>query len=64
VCAGFVAHWLPTESPRVRVAAARPVGDCVLLWLTFPFTADGGADVVYSRSRKLVVCEFTGGERG
>jgi hypothetical protein len=117
VCAGFVAHWLPKESPRVRVeesgprppeapalgvltlptaedrsraslyladddvmhalerhlgpaaphwkiAAARPVGDCVLLWLTFPFTADGGADVVYSRSRKLVVCEFTGGERG
>jgi hypothetical protein len=49
---------------RWQLNAARPVGDCVLLWIGFPDVADGGVDLVYSKKDQRINWEFKGGERG
>lgn len=44
--------------------AARPVGDYVLLWISFPKIADGGIDLIYSTKDHRIYWTFLGGIRG
>src|SRR4051812_47379207 len=44
-----VSNHLGAGTPRWNVAAARDIGDYVLLWVGFPDIADGGIDLVFSK---------------
>lgn len=59
-----VSDYLGPGAPRWYVAAARDIGDHVLLWVGFPEVADGGIDLVYSKLDRRVKWQFKGGERG
>jgi hypothetical protein len=52
------------SAQRWQIVAARPVGDYVLLWVSFPDVADGGVDLVYSKKERCIGWDFTGGMRG
>ena len=59
-----VTDYLGPGAPRWNVAAARDIGDYVLLWVGFHDVADGGIDLVYSKPDTRVKWQFKGGERG
>src|SRR5687768_5841775 len=59
-----VGAYLGPGAPRWPVAAARDVGDYVLLWIGFPDIADGGIDVIYSKPDQRIEWQFKGGVRG
>jgi hypothetical protein len=59
-----VREHLGGAAPRWQIVAARPVGDYVLLWISFPEIADGGVDLVYSRKERRIGWSFKGGELG
>ncbi len=55
---------LGPATPPWQIVAARDIGEYVLLWIAFPGIADGGIDLVYSKSNGKIACHFTGGQRG
>jgi hypothetical protein len=59
-----VRDYLGPGAPRWRIVASRHLGDYLLLWVAFPDIADGGIDLVYSKSDQRVKWQFRGGERG
>ncbi|MCC6698150.1 MAG: hypothetical protein IT365_21185 [Candidatus Hydrogenedentes bacterium] len=52
------------QSAEFRIAAARPVGGYLLLWIGFPEVMDGGEHVIYSVEKKKLVGTFLGGYSG
>jgi hypothetical protein len=59
-----IREHLGGDAPQWQIVAARPLGDYVLLWISFPEIADGGADLVYSRKEQRIGWSFKGGELG
>ncbi len=59
-----VESFLKPTGRKTRVVAARPIGNYILLWVSFPAVADGGVDLIYSLEKKRVVGTFLGGYRG
>jgi hypothetical protein len=59
-----VNDYLAKPGRQWTINAARPVGDYVLLWISFPGTADGGIDLIYSTKDQRIHWTFTGGYRG
>lgn len=59
-----VAGFLKPTGTAFQISAARLVGRYVLLWVSFPKSADGGADLIYSAEKGRIVGEFCGGYRG
>jgi hypothetical protein len=56
--------FLKPVERTIRIAAARPIGNYLLLWVAFPEVADGGVDLIFSIEKKRVVGTFLGGYRG
>ena len=52
------------QSAEFRIAAARPVGGYLLLWIGFPEVMDGGEHVIYSVEKKKLIGTFVGGYSG
>lgn len=59
-----VSDYLGPGAPRWHLAAARDIGDYVLLWVGFPEVTDGGMDLVYAKAERRVKWHFKGGHRG
>ena len=59
-----VMESMKAEEPEISINAARPVGDYLLLWISFPRIADGGIDLIWSVAEKRSVGQFLGGYRG
>lgn len=59
-----VGVFLGSSAARWKLVAARPIGNCILLWISFPDIADGGTDLVYSTTEQRIGWEFSGGYRG
>jgi hypothetical protein len=56
-----VEEFLEPTGRRIQIAAARPIGKYLLLWVGFPEVADGGVDLIFSVEKKRVVGTFCGG---
>jgi len=59
-----IKDYLGAGAPQWHVAAARDIGDYVLLWIGFPEIVDGGIDLVYSKQNRQVMWRFKGGILG
>lgn len=55
---------LKPAGEKVSIVAARPVGNYLLLWVSFPEVADGGVDLLWSVEKNKAVGTFCGGYRG
>lgn len=59
-----LSEFFGPKTAKWQIVAARPVGDCLLLWVGFPGIADGGIDLIYSKKVNGIIGGFSGGIYG